>query len=37
MHSIRETAGAHDVQASIDLFSSFFEAFVEIDQNLTVD
>jgi len=37
MHSIRETAGSHDVQHAIDLFSSFFEAFAEIDQKLTID
>ncbi|KAF8913804.1 aspartyl aminopeptidase [Gymnopilus junonius] len=37
MHSIRETAGSHDVQNAIDLFSSFFEGFAELDQTLTVD
>lgn len=37
MHSIRETAGADDVQHAIDLFSSLFEGFSEIDQKLTVD
>ncbi|KAG6855097.1 hypothetical protein C0991_006026 [Blastosporella zonata] len=37
MHSIRETAGSHDVQNAIDLFSSFFEGFAELDKGLTVD
>jgi len=37
MHSIRETAGTHDVQPTIDLFKSLFEGFSELDQNLTVD
>ncbi|KAF9534813.1 peptidase M18 [Crepidotus variabilis] len=37
MHSIRETAGSHDVQHCIDLFVSFFEGFAEIDKSLTVD
>lgn len=37
MHSIRETAGAHDVQATINLFKSLFEGFSEFDKNLTVD
>jgi aspartyl aminopeptidase len=37
MHSIREMAGSHDVQNSIDLFSSFFEGFTEIDKELTID
>lgn len=37
MHSIRETAGSHDVQSAIDLFSSFFEGFSALDSNLTVD
>ncbi|PPQ67807.1 hypothetical protein CVT26_007054 [Gymnopilus dilepis] len=37
MHSIRETAGSHDVQSAIDLFSSFFEGFAELDKSLTVD
>jgi len=37
MHSIRETAGSHDVQFAIDLFASLFEGFCEVDQNLTVD
>lgn len=37
MHSIRETAGSHDVQNAIDLFSAFFEGFSELDKQLTVD
>jgi aspartyl aminopeptidase len=37
MHSIRETAGTHDIQASIDLFKSLFEGFPELNNNLTVD
>jgi aspartyl aminopeptidase len=37
MHSIRETAGSHDVQNAIDLFHSLFEGFQEIDNALTVD
>ncbi|KAF8897437.1 aspartyl aminopeptidase [Infundibulicybe gibba] len=37
MHSIRETAGSHDVQNAIDLFSSLFEGFAALDKGLTVD
>ena len=37
MHSIRETAGSHDVQHAIDLFHSFFEGFAALDKGLTVD
>lgn len=37
MHSIREQAGAQDVQAAVDLFSAFFEGFAPLDQSLTVD
>ncbi|KAJ3484345.1 hypothetical protein NLI96_g5712 [Meripilus lineatus] len=37
MHSIRETAGSKDVQYAIDLFKEFFEGFVPLDKNLTVD
>ncbi|KAL0949714.1 hypothetical protein HGRIS_009753 [Hohenbuehelia grisea] len=37
MHSIRETAGSHDVQSMIDLFGAFFEGFAELDQSLTVE
>ena len=37
MHSIRETAGSHDVQYAIDLFVSLFEGFAEVDKSLTID
>ncbi|KAI0347394.1 aspartyl aminopeptidase [Trametopsis cervina] len=37
MHSIREQAGAEDAQAAIDLFSSLFENFSTVDQNLNLD
>jgi len=37
MHSIRETAGTHDVKAYIDLFESFFEGFSTLDQSLRID
>ncbi|KIK06798.1 hypothetical protein K443DRAFT_674082 [Laccaria amethystina LaAM-08-1] len=37
MHSIRETAGSHDIQNAIDLFSSFFEGFSALDRELSVD
>lgn len=37
MHSIRETAGSHDVQNAIDLFSSLFEGFSEVDSKLRMD
>ncbi|KAL6309704.1 aspartyl aminopeptidase [Sparassis latifolia] len=37
MHSIREIAGSHDVQAAIDLFTSFFEGFAAVDRQLHVD
>lgn len=37
MHSIREQAGAQDVQSAIDLFSSLFEGFAELNSSLTVD
>jgi aspartyl aminopeptidase len=37
MHSIRETAGSHDVQNAIDLFSSLFQGFAKLDAELTVD
>ncbi len=37
MHSIRETAGSHDVQHAIDLFTSFFENFADLDQHIAVD
>ncbi|EJD53685.1 aspartyl aminopeptidase [Auricularia subglabra TFB-10046 SS5] len=34
MHSVREQAGAHDVQALIDMFAEFFEGFAKLDQSL---
>ncbi|KAH8101090.1 aspartyl aminopeptidase [Cristinia sonorae] len=38
MHSIRETAGSHDVQNAIDLFTSLFEGFSSLDcESLLVD
>ncbi|KAJ7047472.1 aspartyl aminopeptidase [Mycena alexandri] len=37
MHSIRETAGSHDVQHAIDLFRSLFESYAELERNLVVD
>lgn len=37
MHSIRETAGSEDVQHAVDLFSSLFEGFAEIDAKLSLD
>lgn len=37
MHSIRETAGSHDIQYCIDLFSSFFEGFAELDSSVVLD
>jgi aspartyl aminopeptidase len=37
MHSIRETAGSHDIQSAIDLFTSFFEDFAELDKQLAID
>ncbi|KIL70156.1 hypothetical protein M378DRAFT_156218 [Amanita muscaria Koide BX008] len=37
MHSIRETAGSHDVQNAVDLFTSFFEGFAEVDKQLAID
>jgi aspartyl aminopeptidase len=37
MHSIRETAGTHDVQHAVDLFTSLFEGFTELDAQLKVD
>jgi len=37
MHSIRETAGSHDVQHAIDFFDSFFEEFPAVDAQLSVD
>ncbi|KIR29834.1 aspartyl aminopeptidase [Cryptococcus deuterogattii LA55] len=37
MHSIRETAGSHDVRHYIDFFKVFFHGFGEIDRELRVD
>lgn len=37
MHSIRETAGSDDVQNAIDLFSSFFEGFAELNKSLNIE
>jgi aspartyl aminopeptidase len=37
MHSIRETAGTHDVRAAVDLFTSFFDGFADLDAKLTVE
>ncbi|KAI9000915.1 aspartyl aminopeptidase [Trametes punicea] len=37
MHSIRETAGSHDVQAAIDLFISFFEGFADLHRSLNFE
>ncbi|KAJ7095282.1 aspartyl aminopeptidase [Mycena belliarum] len=37
MHSIRETAGSHDIQNAIDLFRSLFESYAELEQSLVVD
>jgi aspartyl aminopeptidase len=37
MHSIRETAGAHDVQHAIDLFRSLFENYAELERKIVVD
>ncbi|KAF2141939.1 uncharacterized protein K452DRAFT_318288 [Aplosporella prunicola CBS 121167] len=37
MHSIRETGGAHDVEHAINLFSSFFEHFGELEKKIFVD
>ncbi len=37
MHSVRETAGSHDVQHAIDFFTSFFEGFAALNAQLSVD
>ncbi|KAI9056590.1 aspartyl aminopeptidase [Trametes sanguinea] len=37
MHSIRETAGSQDVQAAIDLFTSFFEGFADLHKSLNFE
>ena len=37
MHSIRETAGVHDVGHAINLFESFFEHYSELEGKISVD
>ena len=37
MHSIREQAGAQDVDALIDLFTAFFERYTAVAATLQVD
>lgn len=37
MHSIRETAGAYDVDFAVHLFESFFENFSELEGKILVD
>jgi len=37
MHSIRETAGTHDVEHAINLFDSFFEHFSELEAKIMID
>ncbi|KAI9512160.1 aspartyl aminopeptidase [Russula earlei] len=37
MHSVRETAGSHDVQHAIDFFTSFFQGFAALEAQLTID
>lgn len=37
MHSCRELAGSYDVQSAIDLFSTFFEGFAELDAQLELE
>lgn len=37
MHSIRETAGAYDVEYAINLFEGFFEHFSELEKKILVD
>jgi aspartyl aminopeptidase len=37
MHSIRETAGSHDVDYAVRLFESFFEHFSELEAKILVD
>ncbi|MCJ1427208.1 hypothetical protein MMC29_005111 [Sticta canariensis] len=37
MHSIRETAGAYDVEYAINLFESFFEHFSELEKKMFID
>lgn len=37
MHSIRETAGAYDVETAVNLFESFFDHFAELESKIFVD
>ncbi|EON63282.1 aspartyl aminopeptidase [Coniosporium apollinis CBS 100218] len=37
MHSIRETAGAWDVEHAVNLFESFFVHFAEVEKKIFVD
>ncbi|KAF2258371.1 peptidase M18, aminopeptidase I [Lojkania enalia] len=37
MHSIRETAGAYDVEHAVNLFESFFEHYGELEKKVFVD
>lgn len=37
MHSIREMAGAHDVQNIVELFSALFEGFAKLDKELIAE
>lgn len=37
MHSIRETAGSHDVKHMIDFFGAFFSEFSKMDATVCVD
>jgi len=37
MHSIRETAGSHDIQHLISVFGALFENFAELDAQIKVD
>jgi aspartyl aminopeptidase len=37
MHSIRETCGAHDFEHAINLFSSFFQHYGELEQKILID
>lgn len=37
MHSIREAAGAYDVEHAINLFESFYEHYGEMESKIFVD
>lgn len=37
MHSIRETAGSHDVKHMIDFFGAFFNDFSKLDAAVNVE